>query len=1005
MPIRVAIIFYLIVLFGKVSAQDFEFKHFSVKDGLPSNEIYHVLEDRHGYLWFSTDRGISRYNGYEFENFNTDDGLKDNTVFFSSEDEKGKIWFLSFSPYLCYYSNGKIEDYENNKWIKQLQLSKNPKVDFHKTQNSIRVGTLGAGYYEISDVGPAKLHLGKFGMNISEIPNDLFIYSQNSEYPSYFRNHRFKFPPFGRSVTYKEFSYKFNSSHTLMPRYSMLGNEALISDGTNLYRISGDSIKLIHSFNHRINCLYTSKPGSFFVGFLDNGVVEYELANEELITKAQFLNSYSISWINKDVEGGMWFTTIGDGVFYKAPGFQPKASYDNDIPNKHVHNILFAENGRTYISFKDGSIWQISDSKGSLVKTLISPQFIGGLNPISFWKMKNRMISKKDILDLLPLNIDDSSKFHYHRELKKYSAIITDIVALSDSRNSGVWVGTNKGVLHFDSNLKLKKVFFAYDILEDSIAKNISLLRVDKLFASGSSNIYVSSIDGLFKIHDDNLIFLGNEHFLLKSRIDDIHELNNSTMLLASRGHGLIVWNNDTLFSITTDNGLSNNILNAVYSDNNNNIWVGTNNGLDRVVIDSGYSIKVTNYSKIHGLPSNQVSAINIRNNQIWVGTAQGIHVIDKNELKENQIAPRVNITQIKINERDTLIKSNYQLKYDENFLYFAFDGISFQSQDQISYKYYLSGLEKDWHVTNNREVRYSSVPPGKYEFTIKAANSDGYWSEPKKIFLEIRPPYWKTWWFILTEWITILIITTFFVFNREKKIKMKEKLKMDYAEVQKRSAQLELSALRAQMNPHFTFNTLSSIQKFILKHNKFEASDYLSKFATLIRVVLENSQRKKISLQDEINALKMYLDLEKIRFDHKFNYDIVIDPKLDLAHEEIPPTILQPLIENSIIHGIANITEKGQIEVKFERQNNEMNCYITDNGVGIKSASEKHTVSLLKKKSLGIKITKERLATLSTIENKIYSISITDKYPKRNKNKGTVVQIVFPLNKNQHDR
>ena len=183
------------------------------------------------------------------------------------------------------------------------------------------------------------------------------------------------------------------------------------------------------------------------------------------------------------------------------------------------------------------------------------------------------------------------------------------------------------------------------------------------------------------------------------------------------------------------------------------------------------------------------------------------------------------------------------------------------------------------------------------------------------------------------------------------------------------RTADLEMMALRAQMNPHFIFNCLNSINRFILKNEPETASDYLTKFSKLIRLILQNSQAKSVCLENELEALRLYMDMEVSRFEHHFEYQIICDPDLEIEHLEVPPLIIQPYVENAIWHGLMHKGDKGHLLIELHQENNTLYCLITDDGVGRKRAAELKSKSASKNKSLGMQITAHRLELINALE------------------------------------
>jgi LytS/YehU family sensor histidine kinase len=308
-----------------------------------------------------------------------------------------------------------------------------------------------------------------------------------------------------------------------------------------------------------------------------------------------------------------------------------------------------------------------------------------------------------------------------------------------------------------------------------------------------------------------------------------------------------------------------------------------------------------------------------------------------------------------------------------------------------------LQGYDDTWTPpTKQRVIGYKKLPPGKYHFKTKASNDDGVWNETgRSIQIIIKPPFWKTWWFYsLCAGFLFLIVFGIFKY-RIGQIRKEGQLKTDY---EKKLAEVEMTSLRTQMNPHFLFNSLNSIKRYIVRNDAISASDYLTKFSRLVRLILHNSKRSRVPLEDELEALKLYVELESLRFEGKFTYQIEIAKNVNLSLIEIPPLILQPYVENAIWHGLMHKEGKGLLSIKIElaKQNdgNELlYCEIEDNGIGRERAAEYKSKSATTHKSMGMQITKDRL-DISNVSVGIDSgVEIKDlKDEKTGMPKGTLV-------------
>lgn len=304
-----------------------------------------------------------------------------------------------------------------------------------------------------------------------------------------------------------------------------------------------------------------------------------------------------------------------------------------------------------------------------------------------------------------------------------------------------------------------------------------------------------------------------------------------------------------------------------------------------------------------------------------------------------------------------------------------------------------LEGIDNDWIYSANASVYYTSLPPGNYTFKVFAMNDAGTWSKmPATVSISIQPPFYASVWFLFTLFLAIVVLGILMVLLVQKQNRKKNKL----LEEQKQKALLsELQALRSQMNPHFIFNTLNSIQNFITQNESQDAALYLSKFAKLMRATLANTKRQRIQLKDEIETLKLYLELEQLRLNNKFDYEIMVDENIDTQYEQIPSMLVQPYVENAIWHGISNKEGKGTIRIHFLlEENNLLKCTIEDNGIGRENALKLKRTNT---PSFGMSITKERVELLNSINGNQLTVKIND-LKINNQAAGTRVELFIPI-------
>lgn len=473
---------------------------------------------------------------------------------------------------------------------------------------------------------------------------------------------------------------------------------------------------------------------------------------------------------------------------------------------------------------------------------------------------------------------------------------------------------------------------------------------------------------------------------LFESNIENIYFDHEKKLWIGFNGAGVRCFPSGDVTSGNFSKYLGDKTVTSFEEDNNGNLWIGTvSDGIyflpGHLHISSDLS---KNYFKKEILEDDD-KEISITN------------VIENNDSSiTDTFPPEIFISGIVIMERDTTILPQIKLKHDQNYIRINFAGFGKNKNAHLQYKYRMKNVDKDWVFTSASSVQYTTLPPGEYSFEVSAVNLDGYWSNtPATVNFEITPPYWQTWWFRTGAGVSVTAFFIFFLAFRERRIKKRERERM---EVERKMSDLELKALRAQMNPHFIFNSLNSIQNFIINNDIDSAIRYQSKFAKLIRSILENSKKSVIPLEEELKSLEIYLQLEALRFDNKFNYSIDMDKKINIQDTEIPTMLIQPYVENAIWHGLMHKETQGSIKILITKKKNIITCSVEDNGVGRQKSLELESKNRTKNKSMGMTITKERLDILNVGRNgHSLNVKIEDLKNENGEATGTRVNINIP--------
>jgi sensor histidine kinase YesM len=415
---------------------------------------------------------------------------------------------------------------------------------------------------------------------------------------------------------------------------------------------------------------------------------------------------------------------------------------------------------------------------------------------------------------------------------------------------------------------------------------------------------------------------------------------------LITSNAGLFLYRNNKLFNINTANGLLDNQIEGLHIQNDSTVWLESYKGVNKLLFQNGLLTKTERFTTLSGLPSNEVTSLNSDSCNIWIGTKEGICKINLNyKLSDEQLNPNYFLIDSILSNNDNSYNSDtINISHDSKLSIF-FKYISYKEDKHIKFEYQIDSSE--WILTNPNSLSIQNEKPGIHKLSVR---SKDYGNVIFKYTIIISPHFSELIWFrILTILGFLIVIILIFKLYLNFKDQQKE------AELDKLN--LELKLLTSQMNPHFTFNSINSIQHYILKNKKHEAIKYLSDFALLIRKTLDFSFNGSITLEEEINFLNLYLNLENKRFENNFIIDLSIHQKIDSKTTKIPSFLLQPLIENVILHAKHSEDQEKKITLSINDFVDYLIIKIIDYGIG---NSKKATLN--KHKSYGLDIIRNRL-------------------------------------------
>jgi len=544
--------------------------------------------------------------------------------------------------------------------------------------------------------------------------------------------------------------------------------------------------------------------------------------------------------------------------------------------------------------------------------------------------------------------------------------------------------GNNNNPTKKELVVKVKNVSYSIPL-----AENLSFSKTNVLALKDGSYIFTRQYEAI-RFNQTKII---NRVFVEKN-IESIYQDFEGKIWFALNGGGVISFTDGSFNNNSAVRYLGNKTVISITQDFKGNMWFGTSgNGVYKLNHSKRIKYNAPQIFSSTNQKTKQTESAFIINSTPVVNDSSS-KIISTNILKKDTIPPVVFINNVSINGVDTNSLNHYELQHYQNNIEFNISGI-FSGNSNLQYKYILEGFETDWNYATQTSAYYSALKPGNYTFKVFAMSDNGVWSKiPAVISFNINPPFYLSFWFIFSIVFVFIALGLIIALLVYRKTQSRNKA----LEIEKQKALVsELHALRSQMNPHFIFNTLSSIQNFITKNDSKDAVSYLSKFSKLMRATLENTQQQQISIKNEVETLSLYMDLEKLRLNNKFSYQITVDENIDELFEEIPPMLIQPYVENAIWHGISHKEGKGTIKIAFNLLNeNLIRCSIEDDGIGRIKANEING-NQKKKTSLGMSITKERLELINSLKDSKLNVTITD-LEENNEAKGTKIELFIPL-------
>jgi ligand-binding sensor domain-containing protein len=958
------LLLFIVLPLTECLAQHSGYKAFTTENGLPSNHVYQCVEDDHGFLWVATDAGLARFDGKHFQVFTKEHGLPDNEVLQVIKEKNGRIWASCFKQLPVYF------DEEHNRFFTPV---------IGDTLNAT-IATLSGSIFALPDSGMsyydergsfifmnAKLVAHSYHLIAKYLPGGTLISMVLT------RSGIGRFVQINGGKKTDSFPI-FKTSNATMP-----GQLRIVSNNNKVY-VYSSVLKQVIVFSQieteplrfKMAVIPDIEPSFYIYArddyfFLLSNSGKVNVFDGKTDRPVQSISgNYLPNGYYKDRSGNYWIGSIDHGLlFFRREDFRNLVP--RDFPHANFISITKKDNkllaGNYY-----GEVAEIDGSNITVHKVVRkAPSRQRKIIPVG-----------KDIYTFS----EDGIFLNYRFQIKYSSAqrMYPAKTALLYN-DSTIIVGTPSGVAILNTR-------------SSKLVRNIRYKRLTSLAKLNEDTIYFGSNDGLhrFYLRKESFEPLEHLHPFLKDRVDAVHITGDRLVWMANSGSGLgILKNNRLIARITMQDGLISNNCRSLAGGRKGQMWVGTTQGISIIhysLKNDSLHYKVQNLSVNDGLSSNEVNEMLYDRDSIYATTGNGISVIPA----DVQIRPfhiPVKLIRISIDQQDTVISNQYKLGQGNHSIDMQFAAIELGGH----FKNYQYRLNEDSSWTSFSGSNLTIQPgSGSHRLQVRALDVNGSaGTDILVIHFSIATQFWKTIWF----WVLVVALVQLLVWylvTRWQKNRKEKKIEHEMAIM--RTASLEQQAFTSLMNPHFIFNALNSVQHYINVQDRKNANRYLSDFASLIRKNFEASQQSFIPLEQELDNILIYLRLEQMRFSDRFEYRIDVDEKLDVEDWMVPTMMLQPLLENAVLHGIMPSSVHGILLIDIGLEQTSLVISITDNGIGIKNslALKQETMH----NSHGMELIRKRVAALGQLSSERVSIRT---YPAFDDtaNPGNTTEIIMP--------
>ena len=918
---------------------------------LEGAQIYDIIQDNDLNYWFATDQGFYKFDSYTFEKVDCK-GMKGLSAFGFVKNKQGVIF--------CHNLNNQIFKIENNVCTIFYELKENERsfdLFLAITSNNLLL-ILSKNVVLLDTNGNQVKH--------KSVPSRYYGYpflASNGLIFSHMADRDSILIVDKSEVRFATLNYTSEKIKGVLMFFKIDGQTYAVANVTkDLYAFNENSMELkrigsIPRINTKEYIRFYYENNQLWLAGIKSGVSYLKEVAQIELSEAMYTD-YLISNVFKDSEGNMLFSTFNHGVLV--------------VPNLQIPDVLPALKTKPVLCLE-------KDTKFGILMGTIEGQLL------SFKNNEYKILSNNGIKPLQSIYswpnfpyiiFDDGQIKAYNKSSGQITVIASGSLkdaTLIDDKMIGLALNTGIRRISFDSENNFKIVFS-----NDFITRTYSIAKEPI-----NNSIYVATSEGL-KISKVDMtvenVKLNNENIFA----NDI-TIDSKSVYVSTKNNGIVIFNNDKIIQCISPMLNQKKIEIYKLSVHDNKLYTLTSEGL--IVFDRKGEVLIQ-LNKVQGFSTKKIFDFEIMDDQLWISHSKGLQKLAISQLNDKIETPLIKLSKIVVNDlliTDMSITKNFT--YDQRKFKFTVSSPTLRNRENIKYHYILHGYEEKWMISNfaNNEFIYNALAPGNYTFVIKAENQ-GKFSSPISYSFSILKPLYLRWWFIICVGLLLILLISmifWYMLNAQRK----------KSQIINELNDSKLTAIRSQMNPHFIFNALNSIQDLVLKGDIDNSYTFITKFSNLIRRTLNYSDKDFVDFEQEIKLLELYLSLEKLRFKKELEYSIDVDIDADI---QIPPLLIQPFVENALVHGLLHKEGNKKLSIQFHMEES-LICIIEDNGVGRDKAKAIKLRQKVAHESFASKAIQKRFEILTNVMNSKFGYAYEDLY-ENDIALGTRVTLTIPV-------